>query len=233
MKFGKRKRSLSKARKYGKKRRTMRRKLALFRNPFPEKKFCNLVYADEGVLTPAGASQGAFTIFRAASLHDPDFTGVGHQPRYHDTLASIYERYCIVASSIMVKFWAPGSSSSGQCMVYAAVRPTVTDVPSVTDSYSNLIEQGAIRFKPLGARDGGHDVTTIRAYYNPKKLYKKNPYNEDDLQSLFGTSPTTSPIFALGVVPVNSADTIGGIRYTIFMRFKVLCMRKKHDLGED
>lgn len=217
--------------------RRLTKKLTIRRSPFvnifPEKKFVNMLYADEFLLTPGGVGLGDFHVFRANSIFDPDLTGVGHQPRYHDTLQSIYERYVVVGSTINVRFWAPGSASAGQCMVYSVIRPTSSDTPSTSNSFGNLIEQGGIHFKPLGARDGGHDVTLTRSVYNPWKLYKKNPYNEDDLQALFGANPLTSPIFVMGVVPVNAGDTIGAVRCTITINYKVMCLRKKHDLGED
>lgn len=208
-------------------------RVSRYNYPFPEKKYSKLTYCDELVITPGGVGLGAYHIFRAASIFDPDYTGTGHQPRYHDILQSVYERYCVVGSKITVRFWAPGSSSAGQCMVYVTLRPNSGDQPTTAASYSNIMEQGGVTFRPLGARDGGTDCTKIVRTYSPRRLYSKNPKDEDDLQALYGASPSTSPVFILGVVPVNSADTIGAVRVTVKMDFAVLSMRKKHDLTED
>jgi len=210
-----------------------RRSALSFRNPFPEKQTSTLTYCTQGQLDPTTDGFGALATFRANSIYDPELSGVGHQPSYHDILAAVYERYSVVSSSLSVQFWSPTSSSSGQCMVYACIRPNSGDVPTTGNTYATLMEQGGIRFKPLGARDGGNDITRARVTYSPRRLYKKSPYDEDDLQALYGANPNTSPTFAIGVVPILSSDDIGAVRYVVTMKFKVLSMRKKHDLVED
>lgn len=211
-------------------------RLTLYRNPFPEKKHVQLVYYDQGVIDPSnsgGVTPTQVQIYRANSLFDPDFTSGGHQPRFRDILASIYERYVVVSSRLKVTLWAPASSSSGQLMCFAGVRPNANDIPTPTQTYVDLAENGGIRFRPLGARDGGTDVTRLVATYSPKKLFKKSAFYEDDLQALFGSNPSTSPVLYFGVTPVVTSDDLGGVRYVVKMSFNVLCMRKKHDIIKD
>lgn len=204
-----------------------------FPDLFPEKKAVTLVYCQQGVLSPASSGLGAVQVFRANSLYDPDLSGVGHQPRYRDIMASVYERYAVESSSIEVCFWAPGSSSAGQCNVYVTLRPSDTDDPSTASSWETIEENGAIRTKPLGARDGGHDVTKCYQRYSARAMFGSSAMGEDDLSALFGANPSKSPIFAIGVCPINPSDLIGGIRYTVKIKYHVTAYRKKHDLGQD
>lgn len=212
--------------------RLTRNKLS-FRNPFPEKHFCTLTYVTQGILPATAVGQGRLVTFRANSIHDPDLSGLGHQPRYHDTLSDIYNRYVVVGSTITVRFFSPSSAAQGQCMVYTCIRPSSADVPIEAQTYTSLLEQGGIRFKPLGARDGGSDIKSTRAYFNPWKLFKKSPYDEDDHQANYGSNPVASPTFALGVVPVDLAGTVGGVKYTVMIRYRVMSFRKYHNLAED
>ncbi len=45
-----------------------------------------------------------FHIFRAASIFDPDFTGVGHQPMGHDQWANLYQRYRVLGCNLKATF---------------------------------------------------------------------------------------------------------------------------------
>lgn len=205
-----------------------------FPDIFPEKKYCRLVYAQQGVLTPAGAGQGALTTFRANSIFDPDLSGSGHQPKFHDILESVYERYAVEAATIEVTIWAPGSSSAGQMGAYVTLRPVSTDSVSVTlDNWEDLTENGSINIQPVGARDGGADIVKLRKTYNAKRMFGSRALNEDDNQALYGANPSKSPTFTVGVVPINSADTLGGVRYTVKLTYDVVSFRRKHDFGQD
>lgn len=205
-----------------------------FPDIFPEKKYCRLVYAHQGVMTPAGAGQGALYTFRANSIFDPDLTGGGHQPKFHDILQSVYERYAVEACRCEVTIWAPGSSSAGQMGAYVTLRPTSTDAVSVTlDNWEDLTENGSINIVPVGARDGGLDVVKIRKTYNAKRMYGTKAINEDDNQALYGADPSKTPTFTVGVVPINTADTLGGVRFTVKLTYDVVSFRRKHDFGQD
>ena len=206
---------------------------AVFPELFPEKKKVCLTFCSQDLLTPAGVGQGDIHTYRANSIFDPDYTGVGHQPRFRDVLAGIYERYAVESSTIEVTFWTAGSSSSGQCNVYVTTRPTVNDEPSVLSQWDTIEENGSIKTKPLGARDGGTDVTKIVAKYSTKQMFGASAMQEDDLSALFGSNPSKSPIFVVGMCPINTADIIGSIRFTVKLKFNLIAYRRKHDLGQD
>jgi hypothetical protein len=42
---------------------------------------------------------------RLNSLHDPDYTGVGHQPYGYDQVTAIYQKYKVYSVTIEVMFW--------------------------------------------------------------------------------------------------------------------------------
>jgi len=58
-------------------------------------------YADS-ILMNAGASTPATYVFRANSLYDPDYTGVGHQPYSFDQLISLYDHACVQTAKLSV-----------------------------------------------------------------------------------------------------------------------------------
>lgn len=64
---------------------------------FPDRQLVKLRYSQEVTLDPGpgGISQH---IFRANSLYDPDFTGIGHQPYLYDQWSEVYSHYCVLGS---------------------------------------------------------------------------------------------------------------------------------------
>lgn len=207
-----------------------------FPDLFPEKKRVRVVYADTIKLDAAGAGQIAVNAFRCNSVFDPDWTGVGHQPKYHDTLAAIYERYAVESAKIEVQFFTGTSTATDQrCAGFLTQRPTSGDQISVTlDTYTRLLENGSCKFSPMGMRDGGHDISKkLTMTYSPEAMYGGPAINEDDNQAVFGANPSKSPLWWAGVVPIHSGDQLTDVYMTVKITYNVCCFRKKHDLVED
>ena len=68
--------------------------LSKYFDPFPAKAHYTLRYSDQITLNP-GAGANATYNFRANSIFDPDYSGVGHQPYGHDNLQNIYDGYVV------------------------------------------------------------------------------------------------------------------------------------------
>lgn len=103
----------------------------------------------------------------------------------------------------------------------------------ISENWANLVENGSINFGYLGFRDAGSDRAMVRAKYDPIKMYGGDPMNEDDNQALYGANPSKTPLWWVGVVPIDSADDIGEIKYAAKITYNVVSFRKKHDLLSD
>ncbi len=68
---------------------------------FPDQIRVSLVYEDLIPITTVANSYYT-QIFRGNSLFDPDLTGIGHQPRYFDQYAAIYNKYKVYSSKIEI-----------------------------------------------------------------------------------------------------------------------------------
>lgn len=73
-----------------------------------------------GVSTSSGQTQ----VFRGNSIADPNLTGVGHQPAYHDFYKQQYQRYYVVASSVRARF----TQFLGGGALQMTVLPSLTDL---------------------------------------------------------------------------------------------------------
>lgn len=90
-------------------------------------------YSD--IIPIAASNLPAATVysFRANSIYDPDLTGVGHQPRYHDQWSNFYERYMVVGSNITVKFLKDGDAG---VYTYESLYIELNDQGSSTVAYA-------------------------------------------------------------------------------------------------
>lgn len=61
-----------------------------------------LRYVQE-VQLDAGTGTYSQNLFRCNSLFDPDYTGVGHQPKGFDEWAGVYNHYTVMKSTITAK----------------------------------------------------------------------------------------------------------------------------------
>ena len=72
-------------------RKTARRKGRRLQNTgFPNRKLVKMKYVESFLLNPAAAQTGVSYVFRAADIHDPSYTGFGHQPLSHDLWQAVY-----------------------------------------------------------------------------------------------------------------------------------------------
>lgn len=61
-----------------------------------------LVYADTKTISP-GLGNAKHT-FRLNSIQDPDFTGIGHHPAFHDKWSLLYAKYRVIKTSWHIVF---------------------------------------------------------------------------------------------------------------------------------
>lgn len=72
--------------------------------PYPNFKVLRHKYVTQCNLPATNGSTtfNSVYVFRANSLYDPDYTGVGHQPMFFDETKSHYTKYTVVASKIKI-----------------------------------------------------------------------------------------------------------------------------------
>lgn len=107
---GKRKRFIILKRR--RKRRRRGKNLIRTRAPLPTKFATKMRYNQSVVLSPTAASTPALHVFRANSLYDPDYTGIGHQPRGFDQLMALYDHFVVVGAKITVTFIGQNNNNS-------------------------------------------------------------------------------------------------------------------------
>lgn len=187
---GKRKRSYKYGRKvrrrlYKKKRSaTIRRAPGLlgkkFRQPFR--------YVDRISLDPTGIAAATYS-FRANSLYDPDFTGVGHQPIGFDQLMPFYEHYTVIAARIKCTFICKSAAATQCAIVGIETNSGSTPTTAINDIY----EQGNSSKKIMTCATAGQKVTVTRKLSVGKFLSQK--VMQEDANAGTATSNPSELIF--------------------------------------
>lgn len=160
---------------------------------FPRSLITKLKYIEApATFTTVGVTPQT-NIYRANSIFDPDFTGIGHQPLFYDTYAAIYQNYRVIGSKIRVTF-APLedrtdtsiSSVGGPWVVGIGGSTTTTAFGS---SIRNRMEQNDSVWKILNARTGADGVQTVVAVFEPLRNLGF-PAGDDTVSAGISTNPS-------------------------------------------
>ena len=177
---------------------TRKRRKALSVIPRPVKCFPNSMkftmrYCDNITIPNHNAGAGPYC-FRMNSIFDPDHTGVGHQPRFHDQVAGIYHKYCVIGARAYIELLSSGTSS----VAGGIGNPTVfayLDDSAVADSRS--LEQHI----ELGMPNSAYIMTTIPGSSNNRielSRAKRSFAMNYGLRKFWGVDKKTQVIYPTG-----------------------------------
>lgn len=145
---------------------------------------------DYNLGTTIGLSYQAGYVFRGNSINDPDFTGAGNQPYYHDQMQAIFRRYRVYASKIKVTFFPTTAAAQYiRCFVfpYQASGSLTNTEPN---DYRQLpyVKNININDEQMGGRGRSsqisHYMTTGKMFGDPKWGIDSN------FEAAFGSNPT-------------------------------------------
>lgn len=197
---------------------------------FPNSKTVALRYVTDFTLNPGTAPSTATQVFRINNLHDPDYTGVGHQPMFWDNYKAIYARYRVNKATITfvamdthaVNVFATsqvGGTTSSETQYYAynerATRMFILRDDEVNDFTSGkgidtLIEEGNTNFKwRYAPQNTSAYMPKLRMTAYPKTLLKC-PYNDASLTADTTGGPAKECYFICGVdsFPNSNSDVM-------------------------
>lgn len=134
---------------------------------------------------------GAFNtkLFRANSAYDPDYVSAPTgSAMYFAELSQLYNRYCVIASSIVVTFMNNLNSTEGANCKFG-VYP-LNDI-ATTLSIREMTERDNCAYAHIGVKDGDQGIVTIKHYANIAQASgKARDENTDDVMS---APVTTNP----------------------------------------
>lgn len=128
-----------------------------YNDPFPAVFKAKLRYAEFPTITAQPAGVAGVYKFRANSVQDPNYTGTGHQPYGHDTLATLYNHYVVDSAVITM---SPIGSCTGK--VYGII---VSD-DTLASLDAALLSEARGATSAIGTAGGTGNQAQVMARYN-------------------------------------------------------------------
>lgn len=177
---------------------------SMYYDPFPRTMRAILRYSDV-VSIDAVVGFAAGHVFRAGSIFDPDYTGVGHQPYGHDTYQGIFNHYRVVKSVCKIVNTTPGASNIMSLSLH-------DDVGIVSD-HNLLREMKPGKFIPLNTTADTNSLTMV---YNSHQSF---PGREQSTTALFGNNPNEEMFFHVSVEGSNTTVNPGAISIVVSIEY--------------
>lgn len=229
-----------------------RKKLAI--GGFPTSKKVVLRYVEDFTLNAGNASSAAY-VFKFNSLFDPNHTGTGHQPMFHDNYSSLYKYYRVDYATITfmcidnhVVNTAVGNAVNGTSTTvsqyYAANERAVRmfiikdfEVNDYPTKLNTLIEEGSkscvFKYAP---QNTSMAMSKLRLSGSPSKVLNVS-YKDDTLRGLTGdsgtgTDPASLAYFICGIdsMPGSNADSMN---FQAILTFRVTYLDFKFNQSEN
>ena len=191
---------------------------------FPPTIVTKLKYCELFTKTPSVAIN--HQVFNLNSIYDPDESGVGHQPLYRDTFASIYNYYTVLGSKITVTFVNAAATA-----IPAVVGIAVGDDSTFVTTLSQLLEYNKTQYKLLGFNTGGNDAVILTNTYGTEADEGIDPLSgSSNVRTAIGSNP--SELYCASVFAA-SADgaTATKVWYTIEIEYTV-AFSELADIGQ-
>lgn len=183
-------------RKHGRRLKTGRTN---FLSTFPKSMAVEMIYCDQITVPSKDAGDAPFK-FRLNSIHDPDFTSGGHQPRGHDQYQAIYSKYCVVGAEVDVVPIYSSSSNTETTLMGFLDDDSAGDTGYDIENFTELNLMGSTA-KVLTIGDGG--TQNIQGRKAGKLHFSVNT------KKFFGYDKKTQIITAVGIGQGEATDLSG------------------------
>lgn len=186
------------------------------RGPVPDQIFVQLKFSENLAYAPAAGVSSQNT-WRANSVFDPDFTGVGAQPRYFDQYAALYNSYQVMACKVKHEL-----VNTGIVPVYVAT--CFTDIDPSALSLQNTVEQRYGKSHGVLGALTGNGQRVISRYITMKKLhgFSGGISQVESLQAAVTGNPTDPSFHKIVIQPCDeSSNATVNIRstFTYYVKF--------------
>lgn len=149
------------------------------------------------------AFTNAVQVFRANSLFDPNFTGVGAQPRYFDQWAAVYQQYRVYGCRMKISV----TCTSAATPIHVAT--VFTDSDPSSESFIDISEARYGKYHGMISQNtAGPQTRIFSRYMTMRKLHGvKDLANSDDLAAQVTTNPADPSFVAYALQSIDAVGT--------------------------
>lgn len=181
--------------------------------PFPPRFFTALTYSHKFTLGQLVGGVPAVQTFRANSLFDPDQTGIGHQPRYFDSLcgpdgsSAPYHNYRVHAAKIKLIIWSISETATSAAGLIAIIPRQ--DTASTVDSFDEMSERAYSKTKPIATYYNRAIVKMSHFVKNKVLLGHKDLQDVDECAGTYAANPSEQVLIDVVICAADNATTLG------------------------
>jgi hypothetical protein len=181
----------------------------------PDRVRLKLTYVDNFEL--ASTTGLALKSYSCNSLHDPDYSGTGHQPQYYDQWFNsvegngLYHKYLVRAVEYEITVYNTRTDPT----VFCIFPTTHGNVPDVSDSFNAMCEAPWAHVKQLSNSDSGEGQHTFRGKVVISALEGVKLLDPSSYQGTYGSSPGFQPLLTLAS---RRPDGTNNINTTVSLR---------------
>lgn len=159
--------------------------------------------------------------YRANSMYDPDYSGLGHQPLGFDQwLPTFFNHYCVVKSTISVQAYSPGHTSVASNTYMIGVNLVDTPASLISNTVTSMMERPKSTYKMLANSNSGQTIQKVVKTFDAKRFFHKSDVVGDkDLRGGYNYNPNEEAIFQVWAGAANGSNdpsTITGIVTIIY-----------------
>jgi hypothetical protein len=178
--------------------------------PFPDLMKTTLRYTDVVAVNPGNVSY----LYKYAlnSIYDPNITGSGSQPMYHDQLSVMYNRYRVRAC--LFQTTVTGLNTPCRVAVSFANNDQLTTFDYVSESQWS---QNAV-INTMA--NGGLNQKVFRKYVVLSDLLGENTSDDRD-QAQFGANPSNIALATINLASLDNATNMTAVSFFTEIRYYV------------
>lgn len=188
------------------------------RCPLPLKIKANLIYSEVLGINPGSGVVGSH-VFRASDLYDPDFSGVGHQPRGFDELIALYDHFVVIGSQISVI--SQQSPTDTQSILTGI---TLRDAGTTSGDPLTYLESSYTSYDVCRAQAG--PVVKLNQRYNPSFLGRSKPLSDPNLKGSASGSPVENAFYHIWAYDTSDVDP-GIVRFVVRIEYIAMFIEPK------
>lgn len=186
-----------------------------------DKNIVRLKYADSFNLTVTQGGVSSY-LFRTNSIHDPDFTAVGHQPLGHDQYAVFYNKYTVTGSRMTVTAISnyDGATTSPPDASVTVGVGLVGKNADVSTNKNDLMESNRFYFEQVNAQQ---PICKLSRSFDAKRFFGvRDALTDGNLTFDFGNNPAQVGYFHISAF--NNTGNIASHRVTLVVMIEYDCV---------
>lgn len=184
-------------------------------NGLPDSEEVELVYYDRFARAMSSLSVND-QVFRINSAFDPDLTGSGHQPRYYDRYAAVYNRYRVDKVEVEARLRGEQDNSA----LVLVVVPTTVSTALTGDTSTPELPRAVMSPKVASL----YEAAVVRTTFWPHEIagVTRQRYKDDDIYSAqVTTNPSLSNYFHVVTMTMGGAVSTATVAVDVKLIYHV------------